>query len=102
MDKLLISGGARLEGEITISGAKNAALPILAGTLLTEDRVTVSNVPHLNDVTTTISLLQSMGSIVTIDDKLKETITTIMPNRVAYFDSVKFNMHPVKTDQADK
>ena len=70
MDKLLISGGTRLDGEITISGAKNAALPILAGTLLTADNVTVSNVPHLNDVTTTISLLQSMGAMVTVDDKL--------------------------------
>ena len=70
MDKLLISGGARLDGEISISGAKNATLPILAGTLLTADTVTVSNVPHLNDVTTTISLLQTMGAVVTVDDKL--------------------------------
>ncbi|MGH8166979.1 MAG: hypothetical protein ACREQ1_07045, partial [Woeseiaceae bacterium] len=70
MDKLLISGGARLEGEISISGAKNAALPILAGTLLASEPVTVSNVPHLKDVTTTITLLQSMGAAVTFDDKL--------------------------------
>ncbi len=70
MDKLLISGGSRLDGEIRISGAKNATLPILAGTLLTADTVTVSNVPHLNDVTTTISLLQSMGAVVTVDDKM--------------------------------
>jgi UDP-N-acetylglucosamine 1-carboxyvinyltransferase len=70
LDKLLISGGSRLDGEIRISGAKNATLPILAGTLLTADTVTVSNVPHLNDVTTTISLLQSMGAVVTVDDKM--------------------------------
>lgn len=70
MDKLLITGGARLEGEITISGAKNAALPILAGTLLASEPVTVSNVPHLKDVATTITLLQSMGVTVTFDDKL--------------------------------
>ena len=70
MDKLLISGGSRLDGEIRISGAKNATLPILAGTLLTADTVTVSNVPHLNDVTTTIALLQSMGAVVTVDDKM--------------------------------
>ncbi len=70
MDKLLITGGARLEGEITISGAKNAALPILAGTLLASEPVTVSNVPHLKDVTTMITLLQSMGVTVTFDDKL--------------------------------
>ena len=67
---MLISGGNRLEGEVSISGAKNAALPILAGTLLTAENVTVSNVPHLNDVTTTISLLQSMGAKVSVDDKL--------------------------------
>lgn len=70
MDKLLIYGGTRLEGEISISGAKNATLPILAGTLLTSDTVTIGNVPHLNDVTTIIALLQSMGAMVTIDDKL--------------------------------
>lgn len=90
LDKLLISGGARLEGEITISGAKNAALPILAGTLLTEDSVTVSNVPHLNDVTTTISLLQSMGSIVTIDDKLNvEVDSGDISERCAPYELVK-------------
>lgn len=70
MDKLLITGGARLEGEIAISGAKNAALPILAGTLLASEPVTVGNVPHLKDVSTTITLLQSMGAAATFDDKL--------------------------------
>jgi UDP-N-acetylglucosamine 1-carboxyvinyltransferase len=90
LDKLLISGGTRLEGEITISGAKNAALPILAGTLLTEDSVTISNVPHLNDVTTTISLLQSMGSIVTIDDKLNvEVDSSDISKRCAPYELVK-------------
>jgi UDP-N-acetylglucosamine 1-carboxyvinyltransferase len=70
LDKLLITGGARLEGEVMISGAKNAALPILAGTLLASEPVTISNVPHLKDVTTTITLLQSMGAAVTFDDTL--------------------------------
>jgi len=70
MDKLKITGGVPLQGEIRISGAKNATLPILAATLLASDRVTVSNVPHLRDVTTTISLLQRMGVEVTIDDRL--------------------------------
>jgi UDP-N-acetylglucosamine 1-carboxyvinyltransferase len=70
LDKLLIQGGVRLEGEITISGAKNAALPILAATLLASEPVTVANVPHLKDVTTTITLLQSMGAVVTFDDRL--------------------------------
>ena len=90
MDKLLISGGTRLEGEITISGAKNAALPILAGTLLTADRVTVRNVPHLNDVTTTISLLQSMGAMVTIDDRLSiEVDSSDISERCAPYELVK-------------
>jgi len=70
LDKLVITGGSRLEGEVTISGAKNAALPILAATLLASEPVTVRNVPHLKDVTTTITLLQSMGARVTFDDKL--------------------------------
>jgi UDP-N-acetylglucosamine 1-carboxyvinyltransferase len=70
MDKLLIKGGTTLDGNIVVSGAKNASLPILAGTLLASEPVTVGNVPHLNDVTTTITLLQSMGVEVTFDDKL--------------------------------
>jgi UDP-N-acetylglucosamine 1-carboxyvinyltransferase len=70
LDKLLIDGGATLSGTVTISGAKNAALPILAGTLLATKPVTVRNVPHLKDVTTTIALLQTMGVQITIDDQL--------------------------------
>ncbi len=69
MDKLAIEGGSRLSGTVRISGAKNAALPILAGTLLATENVTISNVPHLKDVTTMLSLLQMMGVQVTVDDK---------------------------------
>ena len=69
MDKLSITGGTELRGTVVISGAKNAALPILAGTLLATEPVTVSNVPHLKDVTTMLSLLQMMGVQVTVDDK---------------------------------
>jgi len=61
MDKLIINGGVPLNGEIRISGAKNAALPILVATLLVDDVVTIRNVPHLNDVTTTMELLGGMG-----------------------------------------
>ena len=74
MDKLSIEGGTSLSGQVTISGAKNAALPILAGTLLAGEPVTVSNVPHLKDVTTMLSLLQMMGVQVTVDDRLKVEI----------------------------
>lgn len=61
MDKLLIRGGKRLSGEITVSGAKNAALPILCAGLLTADTVQLSNVPNLQDVTTILRLLRQMG-----------------------------------------
>ena len=61
MDKLLITGGNRLSGEIAISGAKNAALPILCASLLTSDTVRLANVPHLHDVSTMLKLLHQMG-----------------------------------------
>ena len=70
MDKLIIQGGFPLHGEINISGAKNAALPILAATLLTDETVTISNVPHLHDITTTMGLLGRMGSELTIDERM--------------------------------
>jgi UDP-N-acetylglucosamine 1-carboxyvinyltransferase len=76
LDKLLINGGRPLEGEIRISGAKNAALPILAATLLAETPMTVGNVPHLHDVTTTIELLGRMGVGVTIDDHMRIEVDT--------------------------
>ena len=71
MDKLLVGGGRRLEGEIRVSGAKNAALPILAATLLADEPVSIGNVPHLQDITTTIELLGRMGVGVTIDERMR-------------------------------
>ena len=71
MDKLLVGGGHRLEGEIRVSGAKNAALPILAATLLADGPVRIGNVPHLQDVTTTIELLGRMGVRVTVDEHMR-------------------------------
>jgi UDP-N-acetylglucosamine 1-carboxyvinyltransferase len=70
MDKLVIRGGHPLRGEVRISGAKNSALPILAATLLSEQPVTVRNLPHLHDITTMIALLRSMGVELIIDEKL--------------------------------
>ncbi len=70
MDKLIITGGAQLSGELRISGAKNAALPILAATLLSENPVTIGNIPHLHDITTTMQLLGQMGIQLTIDEKM--------------------------------
>ena len=68
MDKLLIRGGKPLQGEVTIAGAKNAALPQLCAALLTEDAVALHNIPHLQDVRTLFKLLQSMGVAVSRDD----------------------------------
>jgi UDP-N-acetylglucosamine 1-carboxyvinyltransferase len=70
VDKLNIVGGTPLEGEVRISGAKNATLPILAGALLADGPVTIGNVPHLQDVTTTIELLGRMGVTVTVDERM--------------------------------
>ncbi len=90
MDKLLIKGGTCLNGSITISGAKNAALPILAGSLLASAPITVRNVPQLKDVATMITLLQSMGVIVTFDDRLDiEIDTTRVTDRRAPYELVK-------------
>lgn len=70
MDKLVITGGIQLDGEIKISGAKNSSLPILAATLLADEPVTVRNLPHLQDVTTMLELLRSMGVELMMDDQL--------------------------------
>lgn len=70
MDKLIITGGTRLSGELRISGAKNAALPILAATLLSEKPVSIGNIPHLHDITTTMELLGRMGVHLLVDEKM--------------------------------
>ncbi|MFN7278096.1 MAG: UDP-N-acetylglucosamine 1-carboxyvinyltransferase, partial [Betaproteobacteria bacterium] len=70
MEKLSIEGGAPLEGEVSISGAKNAALPILCASILTAGTLRVENVPRLRDVTTTLNLLGQMGMELSLDDKL--------------------------------
>jgi len=90
MDKLIIKGGRPLEGEISISGAKNSALPILAATLLADDPVNISNVPHLHDITTTIGLLARMGSELTIDERMNlEVDSTKLKDFSAPYELVK-------------
>jgi UDP-N-acetylglucosamine 1-carboxyvinyltransferase len=71
MDKLIITGGKPLSGEIYISGSKNSALPILAATLLCEEPVVLGNLPHLHDITTMIELLGCMGVNVVVDEKMR-------------------------------
>jgi UDP-N-acetylglucosamine 1-carboxyvinyltransferase len=70
MDKLIIQGGVPLSGEIRVSGAKNAALPLMCAALLTSEQLTLSNVPHLRDVSTMLRLLAQMGVEVSLDDRL--------------------------------
>lgn len=90
MDKLIIRGGALLNGEIPISGAKNAALPILSATLLTDQSITIGNVPHLHDITTTMELLCRMGSQVTVDERMRiEIDNSNIENFFAPYDLVK-------------
>ena len=67
MDKLLITGGTRLTGEVRISGAKNSALPLLAGTILASTPMTLTNVPDLHDIKTMMRILQHMGMTLTKD-----------------------------------
>ncbi len=90
MDKLIISGGTRLDGEVRISGAKNSALPILAATLLADQPVTVCNLPHLHDITTMIELLGRMGVEVMIDERLNvEVDPRAIKSLVAPYELVK-------------
>jgi len=70
MDKLIVTGAGPLDGDVTISGAKNAALPILISSLLVDGKLTLSNVPHLQDITTTMSLLSYLGVEMEIDERM--------------------------------
>jgi len=90
MDTLLIRGGARLEGELRASGAKNSAVTILAASLLANEPVTISNVPHLRDITTMIELLVSMGVEVVVDEKMNiEIHASTIKSFIAPYDLVR-------------
>ncbi len=90
MDKLIITGGQRLDGSIRISGAKNAALPIIAATLVADEPVTVCNIPHLNDITTTMELLGRMGVTLTMDENMNvEVDASTIEHCVAPYELVK-------------
>ena len=90
MDKLIITGGNRLDGEIRISGAKNSALPILAATLLADEAVTICNLPHLHDITTMIESFGRMGIQPIVDEKLNvEVNPTSISTLIAPYDLVK-------------
>ena len=76
MEKLLIRGGSQLSGKITCSGAKNAALPMIASTILSDEKVTLRNLPYLQDITTMFELLGSMGSDIILDENMNFTISS--------------------------
>lgn len=90
MDKLMITGGNRLDGEIRISGAKNSALPILAATLLADEAVTICNLPHLHDITTMIELFGRMGIQPVVGEKLRVEVNPMsITTLVAPYELVK-------------
>jgi UDP-N-acetylglucosamine 1-carboxyvinyltransferase len=90
MAKIIVIGGEVLNGEVQISGAKNAVLPILCATLLADSPTLIRNVPHLHDVTTTVGLLGALGAQVSIDEKLSITVDATHPiNTVAPYELVK-------------
>jgi UDP-N-acetylglucosamine 1-carboxyvinyltransferase len=90
MEKLLVSGGVPLKGTIRASGSKNAVLPILAASLLADTPMTIGNVPHLRDVTTTMGLLGEMGVSLTVDERMNiESDTSTITSYTAPYDLVK-------------
>lgn len=90
MNKLLIQGGVTLNGDVRISGAKNAVLPILAATMLAKGKSVIHNVPHLQDVTTTMALLGSMGVTVVLDETMSiEVDASTMETQVAPYELVR-------------
>ncbi len=90
MDRLIITGGVPLDGEIRISGAKNAALPVLIATLLADGPMTIGNVPHLNDITTTMALLGGMGARLTVDETMRvEVDSSRLTERRAPYELVR-------------
>jgi UDP-N-acetylglucosamine enolpyruvyl transferase len=89
MDKIIIEGGLKLHGEVSISGAKNAALPIMAASLLTSDTMTLDNVPDLKDIRTTAELLRYMGADVELKDHHAEISANRVNHPVAPYELVK-------------
>jgi UDP-N-acetylglucosamine 1-carboxyvinyltransferase len=90
MDALLIHGGNPLAGEVRISGAKNAALPILTASLLSAEPLKLANVPHLKDISTMLALLGHMGVRVTLDDQNHVTLCgESIPHKEAPYEMVK-------------
>ena len=90
MEKLLIKGGSSLSGKISCSGAKNAALPMIASTILSNEKVVLKNLPYLQDITTMFELLGSMGAEILLDENMDFTISSFNLNDIqARYELVK-------------
>ncbi|MFN4318792.1 UDP-N-acetylglucosamine 1-carboxyvinyltransferase [Acinetobacter parvus] len=89
MDKFLITGGVKLEGEVRISGAKNAVLPLLAATILTDDPITIRNVPNLKDVHTISKIIAGLGVTITYEGDTVYADASTLSNQFAPYDLVK-------------
>ena len=89
MDKFLIQGGTKLEGEVRISGAKNAALPLLAAMILADSPITLTNVPHLKDVNTLVKLIAGLGITMTYEGDTVTADTSTLDNQFAPYELVK-------------
>ncbi|OTG85990.1 UDP-N-acetylglucosamine 1-carboxyvinyltransferase [Acinetobacter sp. ANC 4558] len=89
MDKFLIEGGAKLEGEVRISGAKNAALPLLAAMILADSPITLTNVPNLKDVNTLVKLIAGLGIDIVYEDGVVKADTSSLNNQFAPYELVK-------------
>ncbi|KAE9896026.1 UDP-N-acetylglucosamine 1-carboxyvinyltransferase, partial [Enterobacteriaceae bacterium TzEc051] len=89
MDKLLITGGVKLEGEVRISGAKNAALPLLAAMILADSPITLTNVPNLKDVNTLVKLIGGLGVTISYENDTVKADTSTLDNQFAPYELVK-------------
>ena len=89
MDKFLITGGVKLDGEVRISGAKNAALPLLAATILADSPITITNVPNLKDVNTLVKLIGGLGVTIDYENDTVKADTSTLDNQFAPYELVK-------------
>ncbi|MBJ9938224.1 MULTISPECIES: UDP-N-acetylglucosamine 1-carboxyvinyltransferase [Acinetobacter] len=89
MDKFLITGGVKLDGEVRISGAKNAALPLLAATILADSPITITNVPNLKDVNTLVKLIGGLGVTISYENDTVKADTSTLDNQFAPYELVK-------------
>ncbi len=89
MDKFLIQGGVKLEGEVRISGEKNAALPLLAAMILADSPITLTNVPNLKDVNTLVKLIAGLGVQISYEGDTVKADTSTLDNQFAPYELVK-------------